>query len=275
MTIRHSPPGLKGSLLAGLFLLAPANAEEISSVDLAQLPKADVLVLGEVHDNPVHHENQALAVAAIAPHALVFEMFGPDAALRATPKARRLPGTLARALHWEEGGWPEFEMYYPIFIAAPDAAVFGGAVPREDVRQAVIDGAAALFGAGAPLFGLNQPLGEVEQEAREAGQQAAHCNSLPDHILPGMVEAQRLRDAALARAVIAALGENGGPVVVITGNGHARKDWGMPHALALVLPDVSVAVLGQVEVSPDSPLPYDYWLLTEPVEREDPCLAFQ
>jgi uncharacterized iron-regulated protein len=275
MTNKRLHPGLKGPLLAGLFLLAPANAGEIDSDRLAQLPNADVVILGEVHDNPVHHENQTLAVVAIVPRALVFEMFGPIAALNATLEARRSPETLARALRWEEGGWPDFAMYYPIFIAAPDAAIFGGAVPRDDVRQAVSDGAAALFGAGAPLFGLDQPIGEAEQEAREASQQVAHCNALPERILPGMVEAQRLRDAALARAVIAAMAETGGPVVVITGNGHARKDWGMPQALALALPDVSVAVVGQLEVSPDSPPPFDYWLVTKAAEREDPCLAFQ
>ena len=32
---------------------------------------SDIVVLGEVHDNPAHHANQARAVAAIKPAALV------------------------------------------------------------------------------------------------------------------------------------------------------------------------------------------------------------
>ncbi len=65
------------------------------------------------------------------------------------------------------------------------------------------EGAAAVFGAAAARFGLDAPLPEDEQAAREAEQAEAHCGALPAEMLPGMVEAQRLRDAALARAVAA------------------------------------------------------------------------
>ena len=44
--------------------------------------------------------------------------------------------------------------------------------------------------------------GDSEQAAREAEQMAAHCDALPEDILPGFVEAQRLRDAALAEDVL-------------------------------------------------------------------------
>ena len=35
-------------------------------------------VIGEVHDNPHHHRNQARAVAALKPGAIVFEMLTPE-----------------------------------------------------------------------------------------------------------------------------------------------------------------------------------------------------
>ncbi len=264
-----------GPLLAGLFLAQTAVAEEISLADLAQL-SADVVILGEVHDNPAHHVNQATAVAALAPAALVFEMIEPDEALRATPAARRNATALSEALGWEGSGWPDFAFYFPIFVAAPDATVFGGDLPRDQVRLAVSDGAAEVFGSGAGVFGLDAPLDPEEQATREAGQQAAHCGALPDEILPGMVEAQRLRDAALARAVVAAMAEtDGGPVAVITGNGHARTDWGLPRMLARALPEASVLSVGQLEGPPDTPPPHDVWLVTAPAPREDPCAVFR
>ncbi len=90
-----------------------------------------------------------------------------------------------------------------------------------------------------------------------------------------MVEAQRLRDAGLARAVVAAMLETGGPVALITGNGHARTDWGVPRMLGRALPDATVISVGQFEAAPSGPVPHDLWLVTEPAERPDPCLAFR
>ena len=99
------------------------------------------------------------------------------------------------------------------------------------------EGASRFLFLSAPLFGLDAALDPEEQATREAGQMAAHCDALPDHVLPGMVEAQRLRDAALSRAIVAAILEtDGGPVAVITGNGHARTDWGIPPMLTRALP---------------------------------------
>ena len=106
-------------------------------------------------------------------------------------------------------------------------------------------------------------------------QRDAHCGKLPDEMLPVMIDLQRLRDATLARTTLAALDEIGGPVAVITGNGHARADWGMPAYIARVAPEVIVTTLGQSE---DGAVPdgtFDVILDAPGIEREDPCLAFE
>ena len=263
-------------VVAAVFAATPGvtHSEQIGVERLADLGRADVVVLGEVHDNPVHHEQQARAISALSPKAVVFEMLTEAKALKVRPELIADQQALEQTLDWGSSGWPDFAIYYPIFQAAGDAAIFGGAVPREDARRAVSDGAAMVFGGGAALFGLHDNLDDAEQGEREAGQVAAHCDALPVEMAAGMVEAQRLRDAALARAVVAAMAETGGPVAVITGNGHARRDWGVPRALGLVAPELSVITLGQLEAEPDRPVPYDFWLVTIPVEREDPCAGF-
>lgn len=81
------------------------------SEDLTQLPQADVIILGELHDSPIHHLNQATAVAAIAPRALVFEMLSPGQVQGLTELDRMDAETLGAALGWAESGWPDFEMY--------------------------------------------------------------------------------------------------------------------------------------------------------------------
>lgn len=270
MTNRYLMPFL---IAAGLAAIG-TEASEIYAPDLAGLPSASVTILGEVHDNPQHHVNQAAAVAALAPKALVFEMLTEEQALRITPGALADQDRLGALLGWGESGWPDFAMYYPIFKAGEGAAVFGGAVPRDRVRRAVGEGAAAVFGGAAPLFGLDDALDDHVQTEREAGQMAAHCDALPIEMLPGMVEAQRLRDAGLAQAVIAALAETGGPVVVITGNGHARRDWGVPSLLQIARPDLDLLSVAQFESVPEGEVPFDHWLVTEPAPREDPCAVF-
>lgn len=265
-------PAILGLVLAALS--GAATASEITPDALGTLPAAQVVVLGELHDNPTHHLNQARAVAALKPAALVFEMMSPDQAARVTPALVQDEAALGAALDWAESGWPDFALYYPIFAAAPEAAYYGAAVPRDDVRRAVKEGAAAVFGDGADQWGLTTPLPEDQQAAREELQMVAHCNALPEMLLPGMVEAQRLRDAAFARTVKQALDDTGGPVAVITGNGHARTDWGLPAALALAAPGVTLLSVGQLERRPDAPPPHDLWLVTAPAERDDPCAGF-
>jgi len=262
------------SMAAVSVFAQPTQPRQIDAVGLYDLPAADVVILGEVHDNPAHHAQQAIAVGAMGARALVFEMLTEAQALRVRPEVLTSSGALEQALGWAGTGWPDFAMYYPIFTASKSAAIFGGAIEREVVRQAVSDGAAAVFGGAAGLFGLDRALDDHVQVAREAGQMAAHCGALPISILPGMVEAQRLRDAGLARAVIAAMAETGGPVAVITGNGHARGDWGMPDALRFAAPELSVLTLGQFETVPEDPVPYDLWLVTDPAPRDDPCAGF-
>ncbi|PJJ80692.1 putative iron-regulated protein [Brevirhabdus pacifica] len=272
-------PQLRGVAVAALLLLATGATTARAAGDapadpFANPPAADVLILGEVHDNPDHHLNQARAVAAVSPAAVVYEMLTPELAARVTPELTADPGALATTLEWEDRGWPDFDLYAPIFAASPMASVRGGGLPVAEVRRAISQGAATVMGSDAARFALDQPLPSEEQDLREAGQMADHCDALPPEMLPGMVEAQRLRDAAIARAALQAYEETGGPVVVITGNGHARPDWGVPALLAVAAPDLRVVAIGQSEGEVPAETPFQLIAASPPAPREDPCLAF-
>jgi uncharacterized iron-regulated protein len=234
-----------------------------------------VIILGEVHDSPYHHANQADAITAIQPAAVVFEMLTKEQAVAATPEARKTPEQLEEAFDWEHSGWPEFALYQPVFEAIGDLPIVGASLPRETVRRAVKEDPAGLFGPDAARFGLDQPLTKDEQAEREAEQFANHCDALPKEMLPGMVAAQRLRDAAFARATLEALEAHGGPIVLITGNGHARSDRGVPRYLATAAPDVIVYAIGQFEHASEEEEPFDGLIVTDPTEREDPCAIFK
>jgi uncharacterized iron-regulated protein len=256
---------------------APALADPVDGAAgvAERAAGVDIVILGEIHDNPAHHVLQAAAIDLIDPAAIVFEMLGPEEASRVTPELAGDRDALAAALDWADSGWPDFAMYYPLLANASAVPIFGAEVPRDAAQRAFAEGAAAVFAGDAEGFGLTEALDEDQQAAREAAQLAAHCDALPADILPGFVEAQRLRDATLAASALEALEAHGAPVVIVTGNGHARRDWGVPSVLETAAPDVEVLSLGQFEAAPGAEPPYDLWAVAAPVERPDPCLAFR
>lgn len=259
-------------LLALMLFAIPAMASEITTDDLQTLPSADVVILGEVHDNGRHHLGQAAAIAVIRPKAVVFEMLSSEQVAMVSPALLKDQVALEVALGWDGSGWPEFALYYPVFAALGQAKIYGAKRPRDEVRRAFTEGAAAVFGQG---FGLDQALSDAELQQRTQQQFEAHCEAMPLDMMGGMVEAQRFRDAAFAATVVQAFEEVGGPVVLVTGNGHARIDWGVPALLAVEAPNLSVLVIGFLESPAEAEQPFDQWLVTEPAEREDPCLTFQ
>ena len=254
--------------------LSGARAEDLRAA-LEALRGADVAILGEVHDNPHHHANQAALLQSLQPKAVVWEMITAEQASGLDAGRLDEAAYTAGQLDWAQSGWPDFSLYAPVFAAAKGARQYGALVPRAEASKALEHGVASYFGAGpAARFGLDQPLPGTEQAAREADQLANHCNAMPEEMLPVLVDFQRLRDAALAAAVDKALEETGGPVAVITGNGHARTDRGLPVYLAKARPSLAVISLGQGEGGSISGA-FDYVLDSAAVERPDPCLAFK
>lgn len=261
-------------IISATAFAASADAEQITQTDLRHLPDAQVYVLGEFHDSAIQHQNQATAVEALAPKALVFEMLSPEQIEKITP-ADRLDQTLFdAATSWSSSGWPDLSLYWPIFEAAPTAPIYGAWVQRDALREAFSNGAAEVFGPEAMRYGLTSPLPESEQSEREQQQFEAHCGAMPLEMMGGMVASQRLRDAQLAKVTLDALQEHGAPVAVITGNGHARTDWGMPVYVTRAAPEVDVLSIGQLESAPEGQPPYDLWLVTAPTDRGDPCEGF-
>lgn len=272
---------IKLALLAAIasILGGMALAQQVTVADLPGTAPGEIVIIGEIHDNPTHHLNQAELVARWAPAAIVFEMLSPAQAQAVKGLDRQDEKAMAAALQWAGTGWPDYRLYHPILAASGTAEIFGAALDRARVRRAIAEGAAPVFGPEAARFGLATPLTEAEQTAREAGQMAAHCDALPPEMLPGMVEAQRLRDASFAQTALAALQKTGGPVVVITGSGHADKLRGIPAALAAASPKTVVFSIGQLEDTqgkemPDTAPPFDRWIITAPTPRDDPCLGF-
>jgi uncharacterized iron-regulated protein len=248
---------------------------------LAMLRGADHVLLGEVHDNPLHHRERAALLAALADRrpAVVFEQFPrtADVAL-ATPVGADLDAWVARAgfdrIGW---GWP---LHRPLVEAALANGLLlrGGNLARDEVRQIAREGASA---APADLRdALAQPLPARAAEALDRALLDGHCAQLPAAALPRMRDAQTARDAALADALLRAAA-GGAPTVLIAGNGHVRRDHGVPLWLARRQPAGRVVSVGFLERDAgggapraEERAPYDIVWVTARQARPDPCAAF-
>jgi uncharacterized iron-regulated protein len=248
-------------------------------------------LLGEVHDNPQHHVIRARLIAAIAATgvrpAVVFEQFDldQDAALLAAQKSGTDSDRLADEGHLDRKGWI-WPLHKPLIDVALKLGlpVRAGNVPR------------AMFPAGPSAADEDRSAlwyprfhaarwSEAQAGALHADIVEAHCGKLPETIVPRIVLAQRVRDAAMAQALVD--DATSGGAILIAGNGHVRADLGVPVYLhAPGLPDSSAGSvsLGMIEVNADdervSDFPrqivaanpgFDYIWFTSPAPREDPC----
>lgn len=141
----------------------------------------DVLIMGELHDNPQHHAEQARAVQIIQPKAVVFEMLTPEEA-QSLADVPRDPDAMRGAT--ESVQWSNIADYADILAASP--VIVGAALSREQMRAAFGSGAAEVFGTGADIYGLTYPLPEEEQSIRELNQFNAHCEAMPLEMMGGM-----------------------------------------------------------------------------------------
>jgi hypothetical protein len=113
-----------------------------------------------------------------------------------------------------------------------------------------------------------------------------HCGQLPDAMLKPMRLVQRATDLSL---LVAATEHKA--AIVIAGNGHVRKDFGIPSLLPALKTSPKLVTVGFLESDPSAKAGqsggtvsdgqahhwavYDFVWLTPPAEREDPCKGFQ
>jgi uncharacterized iron-regulated protein len=88
--------------------------------------------------------------------------------------------------------------------------------------------------------------------------------------------AQRITDLSLTHALL-----DNRPAVLVAGNGHVRKDYGVPQILSSVNPSLKVISIGFLEQGSDPKDllhsvagQYDFIWITERAERKNPCENF-
>lgn len=265
-----------------LLALGAAGLAGVGACALAPAPdalpdhalSADYILLGEVHDNPDAHALRLEWLRALpqAPaRALVFEQFDrerQDAIGRwrsAHPDARG-PGAareLARAGGFAFDAW-DYTLYGPVIELALERGwdVRAGNLSRADAMRVARDPAVAE----PPPAGWS-PEGDA---ALEEAVRSGHCGLVPEERITAMALAQRSRDAGMARAMLAARADGARQVVLLAGNGHVRRDHGVPAHLRGAQPGARILTVGFVEAGAKESA-FDLTRVVPPAARPDPC----
>ncbi|MGH6944431.1 MAG: ChaN family lipoprotein [Geminicoccaceae bacterium] len=254
---------------------------------LESLAGADFVLLGESHDDPLHHRLQAQLVRALAragapPAAVAFEMIPTDRQLAVVEYLEQRPDDardLGPATGWQQRGWPDFAQYAPIVQAALDAGavIVAGDLPGAQQDRVLEHGARALRTSFVRRTGLDQKLPAPLAVGLRQELLQSHCGEVAAGALEGMSRVQRARDAMLADRLAAVSGRQRG--VLIAGRGHVRTDRGVPWYLRRLRPDARIVSLAFIEVDEAHPgsspeTPFDYVWFTPSIARDDPCAGY-
>lgn len=236
-----------------------------------------VALLGEIHDNPEHHRRRAEvlrhALEAGWRPALVMEQFDVDRQATIDRSRGERPSDAEHLVAQAAGprsGW-DWAHYRPLvaLALAYQLPLVAGNLPRPLAMRLAREGYDAVLGAERTRqLGLHEPVDVAWQTAQEAEIDRGHCGAMPATLLPGLVRAQAARDALMAEP-LARYASRG--AVLIAGNGHVRRDIGVPRWLG---PELAQRVwsVGYVETgTPVEPGQFDAVVVTRGVERGDPC----
>ena len=265
-----------------LWLLVPAALAQ--GIALPRLD-APLLLLGEVHDNATQHALRLQTLQAVidrgARPALLLEMFDREhqAAIDAVQQApaaeaastaatatasdphaldRRVDALIdaaGRAPGWH---WPFYRPYLRLALQHR-LPIVAANVSRADARRVI------QLGLAAPGFQPAVPADIAQAQAQAI--EDSHCGALDSAMAARLANAQVARDQFMA-TTIAAHARRG--VVLLAGNGHVRRDIGVPRWLPTDLRSRSHAV-GTLETGDDSAAAYDEVLYLAPQVRPDPC----
>lgn len=237
-----------------------------------------VLLLGEVHDNPGGHRQRLadlrrLVEAGWRP-AIAMEQFdhGQQARLSAAQRDCADADCVLRALAGP--GW-DWDQYRPVIALALAyrLPLIAANLSRADASRTVREGIRASFDADTvQAYGLGAPLPADIVALQQRDIIAGHCNLLPPAMVGGMVEAQVARDIWMAKIVRA---QSPRPVVLLAGNGHVRKDVGVARWLNVPAPALAVRSEAYLETGTRDDAAYDSTHVIAAQERPDPCAGLR
>ena len=278
---RQAPANPPPALPDAAAIIDVASGARLTPSQLAdRLRAADFVLLGEQHDNPAHHRIRGALVASAGRDraSVVFEHWPRGVVPRPDSGESRTAWLDRTGFDRKGWRWPLHEPLVDAVIAS-GPSWRGSNVSREALRDVVRTGADA-----APyelrMLMERAPLDSIARAVIDAEIVTGHCGQLPVSMVPGMRDAQVVRDAAMADAMLEARAS--GAPWLMAGNGHVRADVAVPRFLKRMAPGAKVEAVGFLEVDASGALPattptglYDVVVITPRAAREDACASFK
>lgn len=254
---------LKDHPLVGTIWDARTGRSASREALIAAIRGARYRLLGEVHDNPDHHDFQLDCLNALGENglrpAVAFEQLDREfdpALQRILAAGGATAEAVASATNFDRKNWG-WDLYRPLIGAALryGMPIRAANLSRAAAGRVVKEGLDSLGPGRASALRIDAAWSEPREHVLREIIVEGHCHALPESIVPGMVLAQRARDATLAEALLDP-GPNG--AVLIAGTGHVRRDLGVPLYLSQSRPSESVLSIGLLEVEPGMTDPAEY-----------------
>jgi len=294
-------------------IVRAAEQSPISEADMHSLiATADVVYLGEIHDNPWHHELQLEIVRRLvesgARPAIGFEFFDTgqtgdlisftqpvaheDSSSRSSSKAKRL---LRRRLGWGKQRDDEWAAYSPIIDYARHnrLAIFGTDLPAGIRRRITRTGIAQLSPVERRLIVDTGFHNDAYRKLMHKTFTQSHCGWNDPKLLDNLYQVWLARNDSMATAITDMLtSTTNRPVVMIVGTGHTRYNMGIYERIASLMPSAHQVNIGfkpvqdatkplvdyfeteSVDDSVFSPI-HDFIWFTAAVKKDDPCAQFK
>jgi len=249
---------------------------------VAQLSGPALVLLGEVHDNSEHHRLRAAALRQAFENgwrpAVVMEQFDLDHQADIDRARSERPGDAHHLISEAGGGaatwrWSDYEPFVALAMQYHLPLLAGNLSRATANRLARADFDAVLGAEHVRAWRLAPPPDAAWQAAQEHEIDLGHCGVLPARLWPALARGQFARDAAMAH-VLSQQASRG--AVLLAGNGHVRRDLGVPRWLQRQDTPATL-VVGFIERGTPPPPAgrYDVVVLTAPAERPDPCESFK
>ncbi len=280
---------------------------------LQKMIEADVVYLGEKHDNRYHHRMQSALIKRMISKGkkpvigfeffyqhqtsdLLQYVFGSKSPFqKKEPSPQEQEKKLRKQLGWQDRTNEEWEFYFNFirFAKSHQLTVFGADLPDSLVKRMSRSGMDALTPVETRLL---QPTGfedPIYQKLMDSKFTASHCGWNPPELSEKLYAVWVARNDAMAQAIHAMLNEERqGPVVFIVGGGHVEHNMGIYERVAHLNPGVKQINLGFTEIFIDpAPLArymerptidgrtflpaHEYFWFTQRVDYDNPCEKFK
>ena len=249
---------------------------------IARMHDTSYLLLGERHDNQIHHQHQAWFIRQLKQNqqhaSIAFEMINNLQADLLAKQPVTSVEQMITILNKVNNNWQYQTRYQALFSEAltADYPVIPANISRRQLMHIAMKSEDKLPPAYQRML-KRTPFSQIQQRRMKNEINQSHCNMLDNSSSQSMILGQRLRDAIMAHSLL----KIPSPVkVLIAGLGHTRNDLAVP----LYLKSNKVLSVGFIEVEDNinnvaeyakswdtETLPFDIVWFTPQVKRENMC----